>query len=253
MIQNLIKARGRAHKIWEEFDFPHPTEVPLEDLAMYRNVLVVAGGLNGAEGRLVRDSTGGVIRVRDDILQDGRRRFTIAHELGHWELHTDHSQFLCSESDMRDYGRSSLELEANHFAAELLMPTVHFRPRCQGEPCLHDVKELAQDFCTSLTATAIRVADLSKFPIQIIWHENDRVRWCYSKESKKLPYVNTNREVPRYSSARLPRDQVANHMETYESADWFPQLQHRKPEVAEMTIRANRLGGGLTMMWFLDR
>ena len=62
----------------------------------------------------------------------GRRRFTIAHELGHF-LMTHHEppkngQFLCSREDMlrgpadaRD-SYSRMEAEANSFAGSLLMP-----------------------------------------------------------------------------------------------------------------------------------
>jgi len=250
---NLIRARGAAFKLARELDFPHPAEIPLEDLAMYRNVLVVEGGLIGAEGRLIRRKKGGVIRVREGIGQEGRRRFTIAHELGHWELHEDHSQFLCSESDMRDYGRSPLEREANCFAAELLMPTVHFRPLCQEEPSLNLVKNLAKEFQTTLTATAIRLADLSKYPLQVVWHEGDVVKWSYSEEKKKLPYVAAGTVVPGYGSARLPESEVSEFMDHYDSADWFPALQYGKPEVIEMTMRVPSLSAGLTLMRFVDR
>ncbi len=250
---NLTKARAAAYKLGKELDFPHPTEIPLEDLAMYRNVLVVEGGLAGAEGRLIRKKKGGVIRIRDGIAQEGRRRFTISHELGHWELHEDHSQFLCSESDMRDYGRSPLELEANCFAAELLMPTLYFRDHCGGEPSTDLVKDLANEFRTTLTATAIRVADLCKKPVQVVWHEGDRVKWSYSDEKKNLPYVAAGTEVPQFSSARLADSDVADHMEHYDSADWFPALNYRKPEVLEMTIRMPSFSAGLTLLWFVDR
>lgn len=250
---NLIRARSAAYKLAQELDFPHPTEIPLEDLAMYRNVLVVEGGLTGSEGRLIRRRGGGVIRIRDGIAQEGRRRFTISHELGHWELHEDHSQFLCSEDDMRDYGRSPLEREANCFAAELLMPTVHFRPYCQEEPSMDLVKKLAKEFQTTLTATAIRFADLSKYPLQVVWHEGGIVKWSYSEEKKKLPYVAAGTEVPCYSSARLPESEVAEFMDHYDSADWFPALQYGKPEVLEMTFRIPSLSAGLTLLHFVDR
>lgn len=250
---NLTKARATAFKLAKIFDFPHPNEVPLEDLAMFRNVLVIEGGLSGAEGRLIRKKGSGVIRVRERIRQEGRRRFTIAHELGHWELHEGCSQFLCSEDDMRDYGRSPMEREANCFAAELLMPTGYFRPRCQAEPSIALLEDLAREFQTTLTATAIRFAELSRFPIAVVWHEHHTVKWSYSDEKKKLPFVAGRTEVPRFSSARLPEEEVADHMDHYDAADWFPQLQQRKPEVHEMTKRIPSLSAGLTLLWFVDR
>ena len=53
----------------------------------------------------------------------GRRRFGIGHELGHWELHLDLSQgWLCSSHNIHAYRGSAAEIEANVFAAALLMP-----------------------------------------------------------------------------------------------------------------------------------
>jgi len=42
-------------------------------------------------------------------------------------------------------------------------------------------------------------------------------------------------------------------MDLYESADWFPALQHGKPEVLEMTIKMPLFSAGLTLLWFVDR
>ena len=64
--------------------------------------------------------------------QLGRYRFTVAHEVGHWELHRD--RFLSAEGQAamfagedrpvicRSNDRSSLEWQADSFAGYLLMP-----------------------------------------------------------------------------------------------------------------------------------
>ena len=51
---NLIGARAAAFKLGKLLGHPHPRDVPLEDLAMSREVFVTDGSLNGAEGRLIR-------------------------------------------------------------------------------------------------------------------------------------------------------------------------------------------------------
>lgn len=67
----------------------------------------------------------------------GRERFTKAHEIGHWVLHIDKSVLnqpsLFGDGDTgeeailcRDGDKSRLELQANRFAAALLMPKVLF-------------------------------------------------------------------------------------------------------------------------------
>ena len=60
----------------------------------------------------------------------GRRRFTIAHELGHWHLHCHdvdaHARFCRSDevggSATEARAAKAIEREANRFAAALLMP-----------------------------------------------------------------------------------------------------------------------------------
>ena len=60
----------------------------------------------------------------------GRKRFAIAHEIGHWILHRDISQInACTDADMIDRYKASVpEVEASSFAAELLMPQAAFAP-----------------------------------------------------------------------------------------------------------------------------
>ncbi|WP_309401048.1 ImmA/IrrE family metallo-endopeptidase [Cerasicoccus maritimus] len=246
---NRIKAQGAAFRLWKELGVPHPCEVPLEHLAASRNAFVQEGAMKGAEGRLIRKSGRGIIRACPNRNFPGRRRFTIAHELGHWELHDGQSQFLCSDEDMRYYGRSPMEVEANHFAAELLMPTGYFREACGNSfPSIALIAELSTQFQTTLTATAIRYADVSRHRVIIVWFCEGIVKWCYSKETHHLPYVVAGREPPQYSSATLKPDEVADEMQHYDDANWFPELPYA-PEVLEETKRMPNLNAGLTLLY----
>ena len=87
---NLIRGQGVAFKLAQQYGFSHPSEIDLESIAMDRGVLVVYGRLHGCEARLVRKGrSAGLIRVRDDIPAPGQKRFALAHDLGHWELHDE--------------------------------------------------------------------------------------------------------------------------------------------------------------------
>jgi Zn-dependent peptidase ImmA (M78 family) len=152
---DLTRARHTADKLIKRFRIARPEDITLEDIAMAVGVLVVEDKLEGSEARLLRKGGQGIIRVKAGIPEIGRRRFAIGHELGHWELHAELSQWvLCSEADLLEYNGSPPEMEANTFAAELLMPTNLFRPRCErAEPSLELIKALARDFHTTITAT----------------------------------------------------------------------------------------------------
>src|SRR5690606_683483 len=99
-----------------------------------------------------------------------RRRFSIAHELGHALLHDDVSrQFVDSYTVAFRNAASSLgidrhEVEANAFAAELLMPRNEIANYLQEHTLdAHDERQLdrmASRFGVSIQALSIRLAGL---------------------------------------------------------------------------------------------
>ena len=68
------------------------------------------------------------MNAREASENEGRRRFTIAHEIGHWVCQCDEGRIapphpiLCRDADMTDEVDKEMEREANNFAASLLMP-----------------------------------------------------------------------------------------------------------------------------------
>jgi len=173
-------AIGEGERLWGLYGFQKPGDLVLEDLAYARKVLVTDGPLDGVEARLVRKGSRGLIRVKEGIPEPGRRRFAIAHELGHWELHKSKSQvFACTADDMvASYKASVEEAEANFFAPGLLMPSGPFAER-QGNGVLsvEVVSDLAAHFTTSFTATAIRCVDVSTDCCAVVVSSDGRIRW----------------------------------------------------------------------------
>ena len=96
-----------------------------------------------------------------------RQRFTVAHELGHVIL----------ERTGRNAPRAgdSVERLCDMLAAECLMPTSVLEARLPAIPILRDVTSMARIFETSITATAIRCAQLR--PICVFGVAGDRVSW----------------------------------------------------------------------------
>lgn len=97
-------------------------------LAVLPGVRVSTEELDG-EGYLVDlGSLGAEILVRSDA-PDFRRRYTIAHELGHWVLtkQSDHGNTVSTE-----YQRVAVEKWCDRFAAELLMPDYWVRQGLSG-------------------------------------------------------------------------------------------------------------------------
>lgn len=106
-----------------------------------------------------------------------RQRFTIAHEFGHMFLHQqdplsyDPSVELIHFRDERSTaGTSTKEVEANAFAAELLMPEEVVRKEIQEMRGidLHDsaaVERLASKFNVSQAAITVRLTNLYGYQV----------------------------------------------------------------------------------------
>lgn len=74
------------------------------------------------------DPKGRFIKLREDVYENawngnGRDRFTVAHELGHFFLHTGIPMARAEAHEKIEVFRLS-EPQANQFAAELLMPRI---------------------------------------------------------------------------------------------------------------------------------
>jgi Zn-dependent peptidase ImmA (M78 family) len=99
-----------------------------------------------------------------------RRRFTIAHEIGHLllhegqELHVDRQFRVHLRDDRSSQAIDSDEIAANQFAAELLMPATFIRRDLQGRDLdLEDdgqLRELATRYGVSLQAMTFRLTNL---------------------------------------------------------------------------------------------
>ncbi len=180
-----ILAAGRAMQLWTLYGFRSPAELVIEDLALALGVLVLEAPLVKADARLIRKGPRGLVRVKHDIPEPGRKRFAVAHELGHWLLHKEQSQVnSCTDQNMViKYKASAPEVEANYFAAELLMPEKLFTPRLRkSRPSFALIKILAQEFGTSLTATAIRCAEVTDDYWAVVVSEKGSVKWWRGSE-----------------------------------------------------------------------
>jgi Zn-dependent peptidase ImmA (M78 family) len=106
-----------------------------------------------------------------------RQRFTIAHELGHLELHREmitsnvhvDKEFPALMRDTKSStGTEQIEIEANQFAAELLMPRLMIDQVLAGKQFDIDddrpIEELAKKFRVSKQALEYRIRSVGHLP-----------------------------------------------------------------------------------------
>lgn len=150
---------------------------------------VAARRLENFEGALVdgRDQgRGWGIAYNKDIRSEGRKRFTIAHELGHFLMHRDEGPqggFNCGQQDMAtwDHDRNPQEAEANCFAAGILMPLDDFRAQVPARASVEmdDLSELARDrYAVSLTACILRWLEYTERRAMLVVSRDGYILWA---------------------------------------------------------------------------
>lgn len=124
------------------------------------------------------DEASGILVINDENITIGvdknsgneRKRFTIAHELGHYVLHNERSNmfvdkvFFRKKSDGYTSKEEKIEREANYFAANILMPEKLIFQAVSNLTCdLYEdetVSKLAKDFNVSSSAMLYRLINL---------------------------------------------------------------------------------------------
>ena len=117
-----------------------------------------------AAGLLYRlDKGGSVVFVKQGDSK-GRQRFSCAHELGHIVMADERSpQFACRKPSQTN---RALERCCDIIATEILMPRKLFCATADSQGwSLNAVRPLAERFCVSITAAAIRLLEFMEEPV----------------------------------------------------------------------------------------
>ena len=260
-------AETTAERVLKELSIIAVEELAeLELVAWARGALVREEHLEGAEARIAQVGRRAIIAVSDGIGDPRRRRFSVAHELGHLELHRQHASLaICSSEDIDNWlshANVSLEHEANEFAAALLMPERFFVPLCQGrDPSLNFIGELADTFNTSLTATAIRYIRLSDEPVVVIFSQEGRIKWFWgSKHFEELRedlriFIDVRGRLDSATrAARIVRGYaVPSEMKQVRVSAWFTGGRYRADAtLLEQSLAMPSYDAILSILWIRD-
>jgi Zn-dependent peptidase ImmA (M78 family) len=143
--------------------------VPLDKIATHLGVNIKYYPYEGElAGMIAKVADGAVVGV-NSLHPRTRQRFTIAHEIGHFVLHSFDVHIDTGFRVKKRDGTSSLaidpdEIEANRFAAELLMPAdellTDLIERDVDIEDDDDIKSLADKYQVSRQAMALRINNL---------------------------------------------------------------------------------------------
>jgi len=164
-----------------------PPSVNLYDLAQELELEIVEVDSKSFDGALLRSRTkfAGQILVRSGIREVGRKRFTIAHEIGHYVLH-GHQQTSCSSRVIEGWkdGQPLPEREADTFASELLLPTTDVAKHVNNRwPSMQVVSDIANHYGASMMAAGRKFCDVASQPCALVWSSQRVIRWFHSSPS----------------------------------------------------------------------
>jgi len=161
-------------------------------IAYNKNIMLEKkpGLSGGVSGMLIRHGEEYAIGYRDDIENEGYKRFSVAHELGHYFL-PEHPERVFNNNDIHNSragfnSGDKYELEADRFAAALLMPeNIINKVMYKTDDGLDTVVMLSKLCITSLEATAIRYVQKTSIPAVVIRSQNNRIDYCFMSNSMK--------------------------------------------------------------------
>ena len=189
-----------------------------------------------------------------------RRRYTIAHELGHflnlWHEPPSEKGFACTTEDLgtgwrgvsKQEGRYRLqESQANRFAIELLAPASRIEPFLKAIPDLEQVITVSTDLDISKEAAARRYVELCERPIAVVFGCNDNIR--YIDADPAFPKVRCRKGDPLpFCEASPDHTGLTGHVQS-EPRDWLT----RPPPGELLTQRLFQVNGYSITLLILDK
>ena len=243
------RASKEAGLLLARFGNPEPPIDPRR-IAEWLGLVVVEREMQGCDGCVVIEGDMAGILVNAAVSSEGRKRFTVAHELGHFSLHKQEISFRRETlheienplRETRDPRTQRMEIEANAFASELLMPDDSVVAQCgRGVPSFEDIEEMAVRHMVSRTAAAVRVVRVSDYACALVCTIGGTIRWVL-KSGEGLDYFVPKDVAPRRESqagAILAGEAVEDGYENCDAELWAP--GHRRGEDAELLEHSRQI------------
>lgn len=216
----------------------------------------------GVSGMLIRVGNEFCIAYATHIDNQPFQRFSVSHELGHYFLPGHIDAVIGTngihESQAGFASKDKYEMEADRFAATLLMPRNLFVPALEraGEG-LRAVEGLSALCKTSLHAAAIRYTQCTQDPVAIIVSVSNKIDHCFMSEAFKdidgIDWIRKDEAIPRNTPTfafNQKVDNVRRAVRIQESSnlqDWFG--GRRSIEISEDVVGLGAYGKTLTVLY----
>lgn len=218
---------------------------------------IVSEDLDGFEGMLATNKKRSkwMILYNSAVTSEGRKRFTVAHEFGHYLLHRHlQDEFACSTGDIETgQDAKDIEKEADDFASTFLMPLDDFRRQIDGEEVSFDLLgHCADHYGVSLTAAALRWLEIAPKRAVLVASVDDHMLWAKANEAafKSGAYFATRKNVIELPAAALAHSRNCTgraQAHRTRAQVWFPREPAEIP-ITEMTKVAGNYNYTLTLL-----
>jgi len=215
----------------------------------------------GVSGMLIRSGEKYCILYATYLGNSGFENFSIAHELGHFFLE-GHPEIIFQNSNTHKsvanfISDNDIERQADIFAASLLMPENLFKDHLteyeKGMTCIEAMAKLCN---TSLTATAIRYAELSDDKVIVIMSTNGIIDYCRISNAvsdlREIEIPKKGDKIPKgTATARFSADPslLLKQEPLYQETDFSDWLECRKSKKADEEAKGlGRYGKVLTVI-----
>jgi hypothetical protein len=230
-------------------------KVDLSEVVGHLGLSIREVDAEGFDGALVRSAheVRGIVFVKQTMRDQSRKRFTIAHEIGHYILHDD-ARVSCGSNDIESWNRTleNPERQADEFAAELLLPSAEVRQHIGKQwPSFQPVISLCNMFGASLTAAARKYCDVVSQRCAVVYSVKRIVRWIHPSPSFNY-YVPVGNKIGHDSIAARAFDgkPVPDVMEEVPAEDWISSYWLRQDAcIQEQVIAMPSYEACLSLLW----
>jgi Zn-dependent peptidase ImmA (M78 family) len=247
-------ARREARKLTKRFGVELASDVHVDGFAKQLGVDIAYARIDGADAQLVVGIGHACIYVSDRLVVSWRRRWAVAHELGHFVMkHPSPPPAALSEPTPSHDGSAltAHEIEANHFALELLMPACTVRAiKASGHVTLAGPSQLASACDVALELAVLRVIESTRHACAVALSSAGTIRWTSTSRRARIlgdlraanRLLDPGSLASRYFDGRRGSDRPA----LVPAASWLE--RPAEPFLLEHSLPGSQPGTVLTML-----
>ena len=255
-------ATANARKLIEKYSIKYPQQYSVEQILNAEGLILEEKPLDGCAGSIVFSEKIGIVTVDTKIKEGAQKRFVTAHELGHFENEKAKIKFCSYEDIMSIKKNIKDEMNANDFSAEFLMHEPWFLEYVKGETRQSGARQavnvkllqnVANYFNVSLSAAAIRYAQLGNYPTVIIMSKNGKVAWSAINKYFTFKWIPNGYKVNPNSYAYdfYGGKEIPSEPEKVLADSWFLEDRSYRKDffLNEFNIPMKNYNAVLTVVW----